>query len=84
MTYDQIRTPEQALLYMIDCTLATVEHMATLKSRKKSEFERQISIAQKGVNCLRDMKIDPSGTRAEDVINAGGNVAQWIEPSVVK
>lgn len=42
-----VRTPEMALAYITDCTLATVASMAMLKSRKKGEFERQINIAQK-------------------------------------
>lgn len=83
MTFDQVRTPEQALVYLLDCTLATVEHMASLKSRNKTEFKRQIGIAQKGVDWIIAMKIDSSTSRASDVIEAGGNVAKWIEPRIV-
>jgi len=45
-----VRTPEQALSYITDCTLATVSSMAMRKIRGKHEYERQISIAQKAVN----------------------------------
>lgn len=83
MTFDQVRTPEQALIYLLDCTLATVEHMASLKSRNKTEFKRQISIAQKGIDWTIAMKIDSLTSRANDVINAGGNVEKWIEPRIV-
>ena len=37
-----VKTPEQALSYLTDCTLATVAIMAMKKSRSKREFERQI------------------------------------------
>lgn len=74
-----VRTPEEALVYITDCCLATVGHMATLKSRKKSEFERQISIAQTACDWMRDMGIDPKGTRAEDIIGRR-TVAEWTKP----
>lgn len=68
----EVRSPEQALVYLADCTLATVSSMALLKSRKKSEFKRQIEIAQKAVDWIRDMKIDPAGTRTEEVLSTTG------------
>ncbi|WP_305906279.1 hypothetical protein Q9L42_020765 (plasmid) [Methylomarinum sp. Ch1-1] len=78
MFHHQVRTPEHALLYLVDCTLATVSSMAMLKSRKKNEFNRQIGIAQKGINWIQDMKIDPFQTRAEDVINQfDSSVEKW-------
>lgn len=48
----EVRTPEQALLYLTDCTLATVASMAMKKSKSKSEFERQINIAQTAVDWI--------------------------------
>jgi len=53
MTYNDIRKPEDMVEYMIDCTLATVETMLGKKSTPKhGEFERQCSIAQKGIDFL--------------------------------
>lgn len=79
MQKHQVRTPEQALAYLVDCTLATVSGMALLKSRKKSEFERQIAIAQQGIDWMKEMKIDPATSRAEEIINQGTTVTQWAE-----
>ena len=76
-TKERIHTPEQALAYLIDCTLATVSSMAMKKKRAKYEYERQISLAQTGVDWLVSMKIDPSGTRAQDIIEKKQTVAQW-------
>lgn len=78
-----VRTPEQALEYMIDCTLATVSHMASLKSRKKSEFERQITIAQTGIDWMVHMKVEPHKTRVEDVIAMNQSVKEWADGQVV-
>lgn len=52
-----VRTPEQALLYLADCTLATVSDMAMKKSRSKNEFKRQIEIAQTAVDWIKSFKI---------------------------
>lgn len=73
-----VRNPEEALAYIADCCLATVGHMASLKSRKKGEFERQTSIAQTACDWMRDMRIDPKGTRAVDIIGKQ-SVAEWAK-----
>lgn len=53
MRYCDIRNPEQMIEYLIDCTLATAEVMACKKTcPKRGEFERQCSIAQKGIDFL--------------------------------
>lgn len=72
----EVRTPEQALAYLTDCTLATVCNMALKKSRPKGEYVRQKLIAQTAVNWMICMKVDCRGTRAEDVIEAG-DVDAW-------
>ena len=78
MQAHQVREPGQALAYITDCNLATVSDMARKKSRAKSEYERQIGIAQRGVDWLVAMKVDVAGTRAVEVIAAGG-VAAWAQ-----
>jgi len=71
-----VKTPEDALLYITDCCLATVAHMAMLKSRKKLEYERQISIAQQACDWIKAMGISPHGTRAEKIIGRQ-TVEEW-------
>ena len=77
-----VRTPEQALAYITDCNLATVSSMAMLKSRKKSEYERQISIAQTALTWMMQMGVDMSGTRAEEIQD--GDVSKWAAQYDVK
>ena len=83
MTKDRIHDKDQAYAYILDCNLATVSHMAMLKSRKKGEYERQINIAQRMLDWANDFEIDCSETRAFDVMDVG-TVKQWAskyEPS---
>ncbi len=80
MQKHMVRTAEDALAYLVDCTLATVSDMAGKKRRPKYEFERQIEIAQIGLNWMRNMSVDCSTTRAQKVIEQfNGNVAKWAE-----
>jgi len=72
-----VRSPEQALAYITDCTLATVASMAMKKSRAKGEFQRQISIAQKSIDWMDQMGVSMEGTRAEKVMAQGGSVDHW-------
>lgn len=82
---EKVRTPEQALVYLGDCTLATVVSLAMLKSRNQSEFERQISMAQQGIDWLVQMGIETMSTRAEDVINLySDSVLKYSEKFDVK
>ncbi len=70
-----VRTPEQALLYLAECTLATVADMAAKKTKSKGEFKRQIAIAQSAVDWIRDFNVDFNvhinryiGGRVQDVL----------------
>lgn len=81
-----VNTPEKALVYLIDCTLATVCDMASKKSRSSSEYVRQKAIAQRGLTWMQTMHIDFKNTRSEDVVQAGG-VEKWakqFEPVIKK
>lgn len=53
MIKSSVRTEKEALCYLTECLLATVSSMAMLKSRKKGEYERHISIAQTAVDYLK-------------------------------
>lgn len=74
-----IRTPEQALLYLADCTLATVASMASKKSRSNYEFYRQIEIAQCAVDWLEDfnIKIEPHSRVHEVLALPDQKVETW-------
>lgn len=75
-----VRSPEDALAYLTDCTLATVASMAMKKSRPKGEFQRQISISQTACDWLKAMEVDVAGTRAEEVfVDYKGNVQKWAQ-----
>lgn len=72
-----VRTEGDALVYMIDCTLATITQMAMRKSRPVGEFNRQISIAQKGLRWAMEFKV-PLDSRPKDVAEKfGGDVNAW-------
>lgn len=79
MMKNLVRTPEQALLYLADCTLATVADMAMKKSKSKHEFQRQISIAQSAVDWIKDFNIEVKvGSRVYDVLALPDqNVETW-------
>lgn len=79
MRKDQVRTPGDALSYLVDCTLATVSSMAMRKSRIKYEYERHISIAQHGVDWMRQMNVPREpGSRAMEC-EAAGSVRAWAD-----
>lgn len=77
MHYD-VKNSKQALVYITDCNLATVSHMASLKSRSIGEYNRQVVIAQHCVDWIRMFGLHPGKTRAEEVLNDfGGSVSKW-------
>ncbi|MHB0928650.1 MAG: hypothetical protein ACYC3W_06985 [Candidatus Nanopelagicales bacterium] len=80
LTKDRVHTAEEALLYIADCNLATVCHMAMTKSRKKGEFTRQISIAQLSVKWIIELGIDykDGSSRIKKAIEAG-SVEAWAQ-----
>lgn len=79
MHKDRVRTAQEALVYLTDCNLATVGDLACRKSPPKSEFKRQVEMAQSGVNWILEMDVKFFGTRIEEVIRLGGNVQTWSE-----
>ena len=80
-----VKTPEQALSYLTDCTLATVASMAIKKSRSKHEFERQISIAQCAVDWIRDFNIEViPGERIHHVLSTPDQkVETWVKSFII-
>ena len=49
---DELTKAHKTIDYLIDCTLATVDQMILRKHISKIEFQRQCSIAQRGINFL--------------------------------
>jgi hypothetical protein len=82
MRKDQIRGSQDAMVYIVDCTLATVETMALCKSRSKSEYQRQAAIAQIGVDWLLLDKVPIEGTRIASV-KEFGSVQKWADSFAV-
>lgn len=63
------KTPDEALVYIADCTLATIETMASKKSKSKYEFQRQIDIAQTAVDALKQFNTEiKESNRVYDVL----------------
>jgi hypothetical protein len=77
MNRDRIDNEASALVYMTDCTLATVTSLAMKKSRPVHEYKRQISIAQTGIDWINSMGIGPFGRPKEVIHDFGSNVAAW-------
>jgi hypothetical protein len=83
MLANSVKTTDEALAYMLDCTLATVETLAMKKSRTKSEFARQIAIAQQCLEWAHDMGVDYSHTRGSEVDKFNRSVADWVQQYLV-
>lgn len=80
MDKNRVTTPAQALEYLTECTLATVCDMASKKSRPKGEFERQISMAQSGLDWLRGFSHSLTSPRCSAVATQfKGSVSKWAE-----
>lgn len=70
-------TAESALLYFVDCQLATVCDLAMKKSRKAGDYRRQKAIAQKMCDTIVELKIKINdGNRINSVLK-DGSVEAW-------
>lgn len=80
MQKHQVDDAGKAVVYLVDCTLATVCTLAMKKSKSKYEFRRQIMIAQTGINWMKAFNLDGATTRAHEVLTKfDGDVARWAE-----
>lgn len=77
----EVRNEKDALVYITECNLATVCHMTYLKSKSKSEFERQITIAQMGIDWIRSFYEDKhlKCRVGEVLIKMDGSVQAWVD-----
>lgn len=78
-----VSTPEHALAYLADCTMATIESMAMKKSRSRYEYSRQISIAQQSLDWMKRMGVDYSTTRMS-VAQEFESIRDWAMSFEVK
>lgn len=75
-----VKNEKEALAFLLDCTLATVETMAMKKSRLKGEFDRQKGIAEKAMGWCVQFNVDISTTRAHDIcVRYKGDIDRWAE-----
>lgn len=82
---DQVKILEDTLLYLTDCTLGTIEGMAAMKSRKKTAFNHQIALGQRGVNTCKNADMDLTGTRVTEIIDKyKSDVRAWASRYDIK
>lgn len=80
MMKQKVRSANDALAYVTDCTLATVADRCMKKSAAKQETNRQISIAQTAIDWMISFNVDFSETRAREVVERfDGKVALWAD-----
>lgn len=86
MKKSEVENERQAIAYLLECSLATVEGLALTKSRKVYEYTRQISIAQFAMDWARKFGADlDDEPRAMDVVKKHcGNVTEWAKSFEVK
>ncbi|MBI6883131.1 hypothetical protein [Pseudomonas putida] len=75
-----IRSPGEALSYMVECTLATVADLLLKKNPPKFETARQIEMAQNGFNMIRYTDEKMYGLRSSKVNTVfNGSVQAWAD-----
>lgn len=82
LTNKTLRSSEEALTYLVECTLATVQDLAGRSRPPKGELARQISIAQTGIDWVRTF-VRPGDRcgcgRVQEIIDRGLTVQAWSE-----
>lgn len=75
-----LQNPEEGYLYLLDCTLATVEMLAMRKSKPAGEYARQIGMAQIAVDLLVREGKDLSIIRAGEIVEKfNRSVQAWAD-----
>jgi hypothetical protein len=82
LTHKTLHSREEALAYLTECTLATVQDLAGRSRPPKGELARQVSIAQTGVDWVKTF-VKPGDRcgcgRVQEIINRGVTVEGWCE-----
>lgn len=80
LTSKTIRTRDEALAYLVECTLATVSDLAGRSRPPKGELARQILIAQTGIDWVKTV-VKPGDRcgcgRVQEIIDGGVSVEDW-------
>lgn len=82
MTVNDIQCVDEALAYMTECELATVEELAVRKTKSRRAYDRHIAIAQVGVDWLvrsQDWVIEMTCRPRVITENYEGSVRAWAE-----
>lgn len=79
MFKENVSSEVEALVYLTDCTLATVEGLALKKSASKNEFLRQCSMAQFGVSWIKRSGYPVASGRVKEVIDNSGSIKIWLK-----
>lgn len=79
MAKNILSTKEEIISHLIECTLATISGMAFKKSRVKSEYRRQISIAQSALDGCKRAGMTPDGSRTQTILSRGITVEAWAK-----
>lgn len=78
-------TKDDAMEYIVECSLATIDHVAGRNDRSSGELRRHINIARKGVDMLILCDIKPTLIRTKEVIEKfHGSVGAWAKQYDVK
>ncbi len=80
---DALKTPEEALAYLADCLLATVESLP--RSTPKSAYERHVAIAQTAVDAISrmDIRLTPGHRAGEVISGCRGSVSDWSKTNSI-
>ena len=65
---DRLQNSHEGFLWLLDCTLATVEMLAMRKNPPVGEYSRQIGMAQTAMECLIREGKDLSIIRAGEIV----------------
>lgn len=77
MNRNRVQTSEDALAYLLDCNLATVDDFCMKKNIVKSAYERAIEIAQINLDWCVIFNSDVSKTRGKELVENNWSVAQY-------
>lgn len=82
LTNATLHDRDEALTYLVECTLATVQDLAGRSRPPKGELARQISIAQTGLDWVKTF-VKPGDWcgcgRVQEIIDRGVTVQAWSE-----